>query len=248
MKLLENKNIFITGATKGIGREMALKFAENGANLIINGKNEEELLKLKVFIEKTYNVKVIAVPYNVVDIAKTKEAFDILRRELGGLDCIVNNAGILNDRLLGMIDVQNVDEVFNVNLKATIMHLQFASRLMKRKKNGSIINISSIIGTNGNEGQVVYSASKAGVIGVTKSASKELAKYNIRVNAICPGFIDTDMARSISEEKYKERINNIKMKRIGTPEDVANVAMFLCSDLSSYVTGQVIGVDGGMII
>jgi 3-oxoacyl-[acyl-carrier protein] reductase len=248
MKLLLNKTIMITGASKGIGRQMALTFAEQGANLILNSLNEEALLELEKEIKQNYETKVLSAAYDVKDVNKIKEAFLIVKKQFGKLDGLINNAGILQDRLLGMIDMEMFQETIQTNLGAMIFHIQYASRLMTKQKNGSIVNISSIIGTNGNEGQVVYAASKAGVIGVTKSASKELAKANIRVNAIAPGFIDTAMSRNIPLNKYEERIASIKMNRIGTPEDVANTALFLCSDLSSYVTGQVIGVDGGMII
>jgi 3-oxoacyl-[acyl-carrier protein] reductase len=248
MKLLLNKTIMITGASKGIGRQMALTFAEHGAKLILNAQNEDALLELEKEIKQNYETKVLTVAYDVKDVNKIKEAFMIVKKEFGHIDGLINNAGILQDRLLGMIDMEMFQETIQTNLGAMIFHIQYASRLMTKQKSGSIVNISSIIGTNGNEGQVVYAASKAGVIGVTKSASKELAKANIRVNAIAPGFIDTAMSRNIPLNKYEERIASIKMKRIGTPEDIANTALFLCSDLSSYVTGQVIGVDGGMII
>lgn len=158
------------------------------------------------------------------------------------------NAGVLEDALIGMVATEQINYVFKVNTFGVLYCSQYASRLMARNGGGSIILVSSIIGTNGNTGQAVYGGSKAAVIGITKSLSKELANQNIRVNAIAPGFIDTDMARSLSEEKFKERITSIKMGRIGQPEEVANVALFLASDLSSYVTGQIIGVDGGMLI
>lgn len=248
MNLLSNKVIFITGASKGIGRQMALTFADYGADLFLVARNIEALVELKNKIKNKYSSKVIVYSYDIKDLSSTKEAFMLLRKEFGRLDALVNNAGMLQDRLLGMIDEAAFYETIQINLASTIFHVQYASRFMKKQKNGSIVNIASIFGTHGSEGQVVYSASKSGVIGVTKSAAKELAKSNIRVNAIAPGFIDTEMARSIPTEKFEERLASIKMNRIGSPEDVANVALFLCSDLSSYVTGQVIGVDGGMVI
>ncbi|MCM3590190.1 glucose 1-dehydrogenase [Brevibacillus borstelensis] len=246
--LLHDKVILVTGATKGIGQQIAVTFAKNGANLVVNGRNEEKLKMLQQELMETYSVQVIVAHYDVRDKESIKETFAKIKTAFGRLDALVNNAGILQDRLLGMIDQKMIDDTFETNLTAMIYHMQFASRFMTRQKSGSIVNISSIIGVNGNEGQVVYGASKAGVIGATKSAAKELAPYNIRVNAIAPGFIDTEMARSIPENKFAERMESIKMKRIGTPEDVANTALYLCSDLSSYVTGQVIGVDGGMTI
>ncbi|WP_126428709.1 SDR family NAD(P)-dependent oxidoreductase [Brevibacillus marinus] len=248
MKLLQDRVILVTGASKGIGRQIAVTFAENGAHLIINGRNEKALSTLQQELTEKFPVQVMVAPYDVRDKEGIKQAFAQIKATFGRLDGLVNNAGILKDRLLGMIDDQMVQETFDTNLSAMICHMQYASRFMIRQRSGSIVNISSIIGTHGNEGQVVYAASKAGVIGATKSAAKELAPYNVRVNAIAPGFIDTDMARSIPENKFAERVAGIKMKRIGTPEDVANTALYLCSDLSSYVTGQVIGVDGGMVI
>lgn len=248
MSLLQDRVILITGASKGIGKQIAVTFAKNGAHLIINGRDRESLDALQKELKDHYPVKVLAAPYDVRDKDGMKETFSQIKSEFGRLDGLVNNAGMLQDRLLGMIDEKLIEDTFDINLSAMIHHMQYASRFMIRQKSGSIVNISSIMGTNGSEGQVVYGASKAGVIGATKSAAKELAPFHIRVNAIAPGFIDTDMVRGIPETKFAERMASIKMKRIGAPEDVANVALFLCSDLSSYVTGQVIGVDGGMII
>lgn len=248
MKLLTDKIVMITGATKGIGRQMALTFAEHGSDLVISGRDAQALQSLREEIVETFGVKAVTTVYDVTDPTGVKEAFQTVKAEYGRLDGLVNNAGVLQDQLLGMISDVSIQETLQTNLIAVIQHMQYAARFMLRNKSGSIVNISSIIGTYGNEGQVVYGASKAGVIGATKSAAKELASNNIRVNTIAPGFIDTDMARSIPEDKFQDRIHSIKMKRIGTPQDVANVALFLCSDLSSYVTGQVIGVDGGMVV
>ncbi|GLQ88543.1 3-oxoacyl-ACP reductase [Dyella flagellata] len=172
------------------------------------------------------------------------QLFKLTRR----LDVLLSNAGVLDDALIGMVTPDQIRRVFDTNTYGVLFCAQYASRLMARGDGGSIINIASIIGVNGNLGQAVYAGSKAAVIGITKSLSKELAPANIRVNAIAPGFIDTDMARSIGPEKFAERVASIKMGRAGTPEEVAKVALFLASDLSSYVTGQTIGVDGGMLI
>ena len=171
-----------------------------------------------------------------------------IKKNVGQLDAVVNNAGILDDALLGMVNEKQVSHTLAVNTEAVIYHMQYASRLMMKQKSGSIVNVSSIIGRVGNAGQTVYGASKAAVIGATYSASKELAPYNIRVNAVAPGFIETAMTKQLSQEKYEQRLSEIKMGRIGTAEEVANVILFLASDYSSYVTGQVIGVDGGMVI
>ncbi|MEC0129067.1 SDR family NAD(P)-dependent oxidoreductase [Paenibacillus pabuli] len=246
--MLKDQTIFITGASRGIGRQVAMLLAEAGADVVINGRNIEALEKLREEIEQQSGRTVLVLPYSVDEVAQVRDAFQQIKRTFGKLDALVNNAGVLQDRVLGMIDEQTVHQTLQTNLASVIYHTQYASRMMSVRKQGSIVNISSIIGTNGNEGQVLYAASKAGIIGVTKSASKELAPQNIRVNAVAPGFIDTDMARSLPEEKFNERLSSIKMKRIGAPKDVANVILFLCSDLSNYVTGQVIGVDGGMLI
>jgi 3-oxoacyl-[acyl-carrier protein] reductase len=164
------------------------------------------------------------------------------------LDVLVNNAGILEDALLGMITPELVDRVLGVNTRAALLVLQGAARLMQRAKSGSIINMSSIIGVEGNEGQVVYGASKAALVGLTLSAAKELAPAKIRVNAVAPGYIETDMIKHLPAEVHAQRMGQIGMGRIGTPADIANAVLFLASDLSTYVTGQVLGVDGGMRI
>lgn len=246
--MLRNKIAFITGASRGIGRETAIQFAKHGATLVLNGQNKGALEHLQAELQSEYNAKVHLLPYDVRNIAETKHAFQWIKKNLGTLDVLVNNAGVLDDALLGMVNEQQMESTFSINVEAVIYHMQYASRIMTSKKKGSIINVSSIIGRTGNAGQVVYSSSKAAVIGATYSAAKELGPHNIRVNAVAPGFIDTDMTKQLPEEKYKQRLSEIKMNRIGKPEEVANVILFLASDLSSYVTGQVIGVDGGMVI
>ena len=194
-----------------------------------------------------YDCEVYTACYDVRDIEAIKKTFSWIKKEFGQLNVLVNNAGVLDDALLGMIDQKQIQTTFATNIEGVIHHMQYAARLMK-KNGGSIVNLSSIIGRTGNTGQTVYSASKAAVIGATYSAAKELAPHSIRVNAVAPGFIDTDMTKQLSEEKYAERLKEIKMGRIGKAEEVANTIWFLGSDLSTYVTGQVIGVDGGMVI
>lgn len=246
--LLEGKIVFITGASKGIGRATALVCAKHGALLVINGRNEEQLITLADEIEEISAKRPLIVNYDVANIDDMKKAFQRIHREYKRLDVLINNAGILYDSLLGLIQPSRLEELMAVNLNAVIYHMQYAARLMLRQKKGSIINISSIFGRLGEAGQVAYSASKAAVIGATRSAAKELASANIRVNAVAPGFIETDMTTQIPFEKFQERLASIKMGRIGRPEEVANSILFLASDLSSYITGQVIGVDGGMVI
>ncbi|MBK8946926.1 MAG: glucose 1-dehydrogenase [Ignavibacteriae bacterium] len=246
--MLKNKVSLITGSSGGIGWEIAKIFAKNGAIVILNGRNEE---KLKNNLAELNNISELNHTFfrgDVSDLVFVKELYQNIFKNYKKLDILVNNAGILNDALIGMITEQMVDELIAINQKAVIFNLQYAAKLMQRQKNGSIINISSIIGRYGNIGQMAYSATKSAAIGITYSGAKELALQNIRVNAIAPGLINTAMIKNLPEEKFEKLKKSILMNRIGEPEDVANVALFLASDLSKYVTGQVIGVDGGMII
>ncbi|MFB2813194.1 SDR family NAD(P)-dependent oxidoreductase [Shewanella xiamenensis] len=245
--LLKDKIALITGATRGIGLCTAQRYCEEGAKVFLNGRDEIKLASVIDELKaKGYDAEPLV--FDVSDPDQVKDAFRALLKKTKKLDILVNNAGILDDALIGMVSVEQVHNTFAVNTFSTIYLSQYASRLMQRSGGGSIINLASIIGTNGNAGQAVYGGSKSAVIGITKSLAKELAGNQIRVNAIAPGFIETDMACSIPTEKFQERMDSIAMKRIGQPEDIANTAVFLGSDLSSYVTGQVIGVDGGMLI
>lgn len=242
------KTILITGATRGIGYATAVQAAKQRFTLILNGRDEQRLAEVKEELQSLYDATVHTLCYDVCELNDIKQAFLWIKKNVGALDILVNNAGVLDDALLGMVNDKQVASTFGVNIEAVIYHMQYASRLMMKQQSGSIINVSSIIGRVGNAGQTVYGASKAAVIGATYSAAKELGPYNIRVNAVAPGFIDTDMTQQLPTEKYEERLLEIKMGRIGHPDEVANVILFLASNLSSYVTGQVIGVDGGMVI
>ena len=244
---LHDRVAFITGGTRGIGWAAARLFAASGASVIINGVSDETLLHSRVRkLKDEFNIRCDGYLFDVSDYDSVKNCYADIFKKYKKLDILVNNAGILDDSLLGMVSRDNINRTLDVNVKGVLYNLQYASRLMTRKKSGSIINVSSIIGRVGNEGQVVYGGSKAAVIGITMSAAKELAPLNIRVNAVAPGFIDTDMVKQLPEDKFKTRMDGIKKKRIGTPEDAANLILFLASDYSSYITGQIIGVDGGM--
>ncbi len=244
--LLTGKLIWITGASRGIGRATALVCAEGGADLILSARSEEGLRECASEIERRVGRSAAILPFDVGDSAAMKAAFQQVHRMTKHVDGLVNNAGILRDALMGMISETQINEMMRVNLYAPIQLMQYVARLMMPRRAGSIVNVASIIGRTGNEGQTAYSASKAGLIGATKSAARELGRQNIRVNAVAPGVIQTDMIAAIPEGKMVELKNSIKMCRLGQPIDVANAVAFLLSDMSAYVTGQVIGVDGGM--
>lgn len=246
---LSGKICLITGATRGIGLAAARLFAENDAQVVLVGRNAEELEQRTTEINEALGADYATCFTCDVSVdAAVKDLFQAVFKRYKRLDVLLANAGVLDDALLGMINRTQIERVFGTNAFGLLYCAQYASRLMTRSGGGSIINIASIIGTNGNAGQAVYGASKAAVLGITKSLAKELAPGQIRVNAIAPGFIDTAMTRGLTETKFAERMNSIAMGRIGTPEDVARTALFLASDLSTYVTGQCIGVDGGMLI
>ena len=245
--MLKNKKILITGATGGIGKAIAFLFAKNNAELFLTGRNIKKLEKLKSQILRLYKVKISIYVFDISNYDEIKNAFKNIFLKTKNIDVLINNAGILKDNFIGMISNRDFNNLINTNLIGPINFTQLVSKIIV-KKNSSIINISSIVGKSGNSGQVLYSSSKSGLLGFTLSAAKELASKGIRVNAIAPGLIKTKMIKNIPHKMYSEILSSIKMNRIGKPIDVANVALFLSSDLSSYVTGQIIGVDGGMII
>lgn len=246
--LLADKRVLITGATRGIGLAIAERFAAEGASLYLNGRDGPRVSQLAERLSREFGVACAPLPFDVADPEAVKAAFRELFVQTKVLDVLVNNAGILDDALIGMVTSAQIERTFASNSFSVLYCSQYAARMMQRNGGGSIINLSSIIGRVGNAGQAVYGGSKAAVIGMTQSLAKELAIQQIRVNAIAPGFIDTDMAHSLSEEKFQQRLDSIAMGRIGSADEVAKVALFLASDLSSYVTGQVLGVDGGMLI
>lgn len=246
MKLLEGKTALVTGAARGIGKAIALKFAAEGANIAFtdlvideNGKQtEEEIAAL--------GVKVKGYASNAADYEQTKEVVQQVKEDFGTIDILVNNAGITKDGLMMRMTEAQWDAVINVNLKSAFNFINASLPIMLRQKSGNIINMASVVGVHGNAGQSNYSASKAGMIALAKSIAQEVGSRNIRANAIAPGFIETAMTAALPEEVRKEWASKIPLRRGGQVEDIANVAVFLASDLSSYVTGQVIQVDGGM--
>ena len=248
VKLLEGKTALVTGSNRGIGRSIAEQFVAHGATVYANARKVGSLDALIEHCENEYGGTIHPLYFDVTNASDAKKAFIEIRKTAGHLDVLVNNAGIMKDALIGMISHDAMQEVFDVNVFAAMEMLQLAVKLMKRQNTGSIINVSSIVGVQGNPGQLVYSASKGAVISMTKTAAKELAPFNIRVNAVAPGIIDTDMFRSISIKHQQERIDKISMGRIGTTQDIANTCLYLASDLSTYVTGQIIGIDGAAIM
>lgn len=246
--ILKNKVILITGCSRGIGRAMLNRFSQEHAVIYANARKEGCLdVPIKELSEQ-YNTQIIPLYYDITDKDACKKAVMQIKKQSGHLDVLINNAGIMQDALLEMVEDKIMRDIFEVNVYAVIYMTQMAARLMKKQQSGSIINISSIVGVRGNAGQTVYSASKGAVIALTKTWAKELARDKIRVNAIAPGKIDTDMFRSIGEERVKASIPEIGFERLGTPEDVADTALFFASDLSRYVTGQILNVDGSLII
>ncbi|BCY10574.1 SDR family NAD(P)-dependent oxidoreductase [Actinoplanes sp. L3-i22] len=246
---LSGRVALVTGSTRGIGWRTAQLLAAHRATVIVNGHTDAAAVTARAGeLETTYGRPASGVVCDVTDPAGIRRAYQLIFKEHGRLDVLVNNAGILDDALLGMVSDEMIERSFQVNTFGAIHHLQAAARLMQRKNEGSIVNLSSIVGVVGNEGQTVYSATKSALIGLTKSAAKELAPRQIRVNAVAPGFIDTDMTRALPPERFAERAAGIKMGRTGTPDDIARSVLFFASDMSRYVTGQVLGVDGGMLV
>ena len=244
MDLLKDKVCLITGASRGIGRETARKFAEEGAILYLTDYIEGSLEPLVEELKQKFQSDVTPLYFDVTDEDASKSAIISVKKGHGRLDVLVNNAGIMRDNVIGMIGTKLMHDVFDINVFAVINMMQLANKLMSRQKSGCIINISSIVGLEGASGQLVYSASKGAVAALTKAASKELSPKGIRVNAVAPGLINTGLLQAIGDEKITENLKNVKMGRLGEPEDVAKVILFLASDLASYVTGEIIGIDG----
>lgn len=248
MKLLENKTAIVTGAARGIGKAIAEAFVEHGANVIITDIVINEQVEKFVTESQSKGVKVKAYKSDASSFTDCMNLLEKIEQEFSTIDILVNNAGITRDNLLMKMSEENWDEVIRVNLKSVFNMTKAVQKIMLKQRFGSIINISSVVGISGNAAQANYSASKAGMLGFTKSIAKELGSRNIRCNAIAPGFIETEMTAKLPEDVRKNWIANIPLKRSGTVEYVANVCVFLASDLSKYITGQVIPVCGGMQI
>ncbi len=248
--LLANKVVWITGASRGIGRATAVEAAKNGAaTVVLSARSQQALAETADAVRAiSSNESAQIVAMDVSDPQSIKAAFNEVHKSCKRLDVLVNNAGVLKQALIGMISSAQIDEVMRTNVYSVVLLIQYAARVMLRQKSGAIVNVTSILGRTGSEGNMVYVASKAAVIGATRSAARELAAHGIRVNAVAPGVIKTDMIASIPAERMQALQSSIKLGRFGEPEEVARVIVFLASDLASYVTGQIVGVDGGMWI
>ena len=246
--MLNGKVALVTGGSRGIGKAIALSLAKNGANVVVNYSGNEAAA-LEVVEEITaLGVKAIAVKANVSSSEEVAQLVKNTVDEFGSIDILVNNAGITRDGLLLRMKDADWDDVINTNLKGVFNCIKAAAKYMTRQRNGRIINISSVVGQIGNPGQMNYVAAKAGVLGLTKTAAKELASRNITVNAIAPGFIETDMTNELNEQIRTQMLSNIPLQSFGQPEDIANAVIFLALDASRYITGQTINVDGGLVM
>lgn len=247
MKLLQGKTAIITGATRGIGRGIALIYASHGANVAFTFSSSIEAAKTLENELNGLGIKAKGYQSNAASFDEAQKLAEDVFSEFGSIDVLINNAGITKDNLLMRISEEDFDKVIEVNLKSVFNMTKAVQRTMLKQRKGSIINMSSVVGVKGNAGQTNYAASKAGIIGFSKSVALELGSRNIRSNVIAPGFIETEMTAKLNEDTIKEWRAGIPLKRGGTPEDVANACVFLGSDMSAYVTGQTINVDGGML-
>ena len=246
--MLKGKCALVTGASRGIGKAIALKLASLGANLVLNYRSsEQEALEVEKQV-KDMGVDAISVKGDISKLEDVETLVSTAKEKFGTIDIMVNNAGITKDTLLLRMKEEDFDSVINVNLKGVFNCLKAITPVMVKQKEGKIINLSSVVGLVGNAGQVNYAASKAGVIGMTKSLAKEIGSRGITVNAVAPGFIETDMTDVLGDKFKEEAKKNIPLKRLGKAEDVAEVVAFLASDSANYITGQVIHVDGGMVM
>lgn len=246
MALLENKVALITGASRGIGRAIAVKFASCGARVVVNYAQKESEAKKTVELMGSYGANAHMMRFDVSDEKAVDDAIDRIKDELGSVDILVNNAGIAIDGLLMRLKAEDFDRQISINLKGAFLCSKACMRHMIKNRWGRIINISSVVGETGNAGQSVYAAAKAGLIGMTKSLARELASRNILVNAITPGYIETDMTKDVLKKGSDLLLEQIPLKRVGKPEDIANATAFLASSDADYITGQVLSVNGGI--
>jgi len=246
--MLQGKVILVTGASRGIGRAIALMAARDGATVVANYFRSEREAKDLLDQAVGEGLKLDIFKADVSNEQEIDLMFKHMRERHGRLDALVNNAGIVSNNLLMMTKTDELNRIIEVNCKAPFLCMRSAAKIMMKQKYGRIVNVSSIVGVQGNSGQVAYSGSKSFIIGVTKSAAKELGMYGINVNAVAPGFIDTDMTKNLGSEVKQKLLSNTPLGRIGTPEDVAKVVVFLCSDMASFISGQVIGADGAQIM
>lgn len=244
--LLQGKTALITGAARGIGKAIALKFASEGANIAFTDLVIDENARQTEQEIAAFGVKAKGYASNAADFEETEKVVNLVKEEFGSIDILVNNAGITKDGLMMRMTESQWDAVINVNLKSAFNFIHACTPVMMRQRSGSIINMASVVGVHGNAGQCNYAASKAGLIALAKSIGQEMGSRGIRANAIAPGFIETAMTAALPDEVRQEWVKRIPLRRGGTVEDIANTAVFLASDLSSYITGQVIQVDGGM--
>lgn len=246
MKLLENKTAFITGGSRGIGAAMVRRFAEHGANVAFSYRERHEAANELLREIAVHGKKYRAFPCDAADADAVRQTMEVFYAEFGELDILVNNAGIIRDALLPELSEKDWRAVLDMNLTSAFLHTQIALKTMIRRRSGSIINIASVSGLTGREGQANYAASKAGLIGLSKSVAREAGPRNVRCNVIAPGFIQTEMTAHLTETKARA-VEIIPLRRVGLPEEVADVAVFLASDLARYVTGQTLGVCGGLL-
>jgi 3-oxoacyl-[acyl-carrier protein] reductase len=245
---LDGKVALVTGSTRGIGRAIASAFLSAGAKVWINGRDADAVEAAVADLRATHGDRVAGTAFDLADPAAIRAGFQAILKADGRLDVLVNNAGLMQESLIEMAGLKAIDDMLAVNLRGVLLCAQLGARLIAKAGGGSILNIASMIGRVGNPGQVVYGATKAGVIGATLGLSKELGPRRIRVNAIAPGIIDTELLANLEADKRVALLANVALGRIGTPDDVAGLALFLASDAASYITGQVIGVDGGWIV
>lgn len=242
----KDKIVLITGASRGIGKETALSFAKEGAIVIVNYIGNQAVADQVVTEIEALGAKAKAIKANVASFAEVEEMVKVIKKEFGRIDILVNNAGITRDTLLLRMKEEDFDQVIDINLKGTWNCLKQVTKLMMKQKYGKVISLSSVVGVLGNAGQVNYAASKAGIIGMTKSLARELASRNINVNAVAPGFVQTDMTDVLDEATKEAILKSIPLGKMAKPQDIANTILFLASDEANYITGQTINVDGGM--